>query len=156
MNRFPLQRLLLVLVGCLLTATAHAGAWGPGSFENDDALDFVDLFESSPDRSTLMAVLVQAATGKGYLQADMGAYAIVAAEIMAGINGVPSGDLPERIVKWARQQRAPTSAELAVARRALRAVRSTKNSELAQLFDEDDDLRRAWLEELKILERRLR
>ena len=59
------------------------GTWGIGSFENDDAADFmIDVLDSG-DLSLIREVLDNVLTSTEYVEAPDAALAIVAAEIAA-------------------------------------------------------------------------
>lgn len=77
------------------------GAWGYGSFENDDALDWVgDLTDGrslKPVEAALDAALGAEADFGISGEAECG---LAAAEVVAALGGAPSGDLPEEIAEW--------------------------------------------------------
>lgn len=80
---------------------ACMGAWGYGSFENDDALDWVgDLTDGrslKPVEAALDAALGAEADFGISGEAECGS---AAAEVVAALGGAPSGDLPEEIAEW--------------------------------------------------------
>ena len=77
------------------------GAWGFGSFENDDALDWVgDVVEGrglKPVEAALDAVLGPRADFGISGEAECG---MAAAEVVAALAGAPVEDLPEEITAW--------------------------------------------------------
>ena len=62
------------------------GAWGVGSFENDDAADWVaGLDEIS--LADLTGILSQAADDPAYLEGPAASVAVAAGEVVAALNG---------------------------------------------------------------------
>lgn len=117
------------------------GAFGPGSFENDDALDFAAELEAS-GAAALSEVLERAVGGDGVRDAGLGAAALAAAEVVAALAGRPSGELPDEVKLWVADAGAGAGAGLAaggvekllgLARRAL-AVVTGGDAELARLW----------------------
>ncbi len=68
------------------------GAWGAGSFQNDTALDWYEEFRSAGAAALEKAFL--AAETADYVDADEGATALAAAEIVAAAFGKPLPDGP--------------------------------------------------------------
>jgi hypothetical protein len=137
----------------LCAGGALAGAWGPGSFENDDALDWSQAFESKPGMGALVATL-EVATGSGYLEAPEGSAAIASAEVVAAVAGKPSPKLPEALAAWARKQpKAEGIQRLPLARKAVERVARGEDSELRELWQEANTA--AWQASIAELERRL-
>jgi hypothetical protein len=126
------------------------GAWGTGSFENDDAVGWVAGLDSvTPEE--LMRILVRAADDPEYLEAGPARIAVAAGEVVAALNGSAADGVPAGIVKWAGKQ--VGSPELtAVAGRALDRVR--RNSEVKDLWMEADGLNE-WVEAMKELQGRV-
>jgi hypothetical protein len=126
------------------------GAWGTGSFENDDAVGWVAGLDAvTPEE--LMRILVRAADDPEYLEAGAARIAVAAGEVVAALNGSAADGAPAGIVKWAGKQ--VGSPELtAVAVRALERVR--RNSEVKDLWMEADGLNE-WVEAMKELQGRL-
>jgi hypothetical protein len=148
MKRWLGVALLIVCAGSVL-----AGAWGTGSFENDDALDWAQGFEAKPSMSAIVAAL-EAATGTGYLEAPEGSAAIAAAEVIAAIAGKPSPKLPAGLAAWARKQpKAEGLQRLPLARKAVERVARGEGSELRELWQESNDA--AWQASIADLEGRL-
>jgi Domain of unknown function (DUF4259) len=108
------------------------GAWGPGGFENDTALDFVATIESVDD---LVAAFASKPGEK--IDADTASMIIVAAECVAAMLGRPADDLPEdlavRLVGFGK----PESALLETTRNHVSMVIS--HSELSELWAEADN-----------------
>lgn len=128
------------------------GAWGTGSFENDDAADWVGkLGTITPD--DLTKVLVQAADDPAYLEAPAASAAVAAGEVVAALNGSPAEGAPAAIADWAKKHPEAFTPELkALAMRTLDRVR--KNSELKDLWMEADGLN-DWIGAMRELQARL-
>jgi len=136
---------------------AYGGAWGVGSFENDDALDWVYELEESSGFSALSAALRPVATDKGYIDAPSGSYAIAAAEALAALIGEAPDGLPEEVLDWVkRQDQRPSGELLAEARKALKVVLDENRSELAQLWGDDSHYYKMWRTHLESLSERLK
>jgi glycine/D-amino acid oxidase-like deaminating enzyme len=127
------------------------GAWGTGSFENDDAADWLaELNTITP--ADLTKILVQAADHAGYLEAPAANVAVAAAEIVAALNGSLAPGAPA-IVEWTKKHPQAFTPELkALAIRALERVR--RNSEVKDLWLEADGLN-DWIATLQDLQARL-
>lgn len=110
------------------------GAWGPGSFDNDDALDWLDdLVDGASD--AIRAALE--ATDAEYLEAPDASSALAAAEVVAAAAGRPAADLPGEVSEWLEEHGTRQAAALApLARRAVERVR--RDSELKELWEEGD------------------
>jgi hypothetical protein len=114
------------------------GAWGTGSFENDDAKDWLAGLSTitPPD---LAQILVEAADHPGYLESPAASVAVAAAEVVAAWNGSPAPAAPREIAEWTGKNPQALTPELkALTLRALERVR--KNSELKDLWLEADGL----------------
>jgi len=118
------------------------GTWGIGSFENDDAADFmIDLLDSG-DLSLVREVLDNVLTSTEYVEAPDATLAIVAAEIVAAARGrpTPAATQEEGLADWLARIRPTIDADLAArARDALTRILAD-NSELRELWEETDDL----------------
>jgi hypothetical protein len=133
------------------------GASGTGSFENDDALNWVDAFCASPDigavRTALEAV-VGPVPGKSLTTVECGA-AIAAAEVVAALRGSPSADLPEELAGWIAENRGRVRVTKALIRSARRALkRISSDSDMNESWV-DEPTRREWRGKLGELEARL-
>ena len=128
------------------------GAWGTGSFENDDAKDWAGgLDKIAP--GDLTRILTQAADAPEYLQAPAAYIAVAAGEVVAALGGAPSEGVPAAIAEWARIHPEALTPELtAVAIRALERVR--RNSEIKDLWMEADGLN-DWIAAVRELQGRL-
>jgi hypothetical protein len=131
------------------------GAWGHGSFENDDAGDWTYALEEEDDSGFLQSTLeeVTKLPASEDLESSTCSDAIAAAEVVAALLGRPMDELPENVIEWVEAHRGrhePTLAPTAIA--ALTRIRT--KSELKDLWEEDDA--KPWLASLDELERRLK
>lgn len=128
------------------------GSWGTGSFENDDAKDWLATLSAvTPD--DLMQILVRAAEDPEYLEAPAASVAVAAAEVVAAWSGSPASTVPREIVEWTKKDPQPPSPDLkAAAVRALERVR--RNSEVKDLWMEADGLN-DWILAIRELQARL-
>jgi hypothetical protein len=129
------------------------GAWGVGTFENDDASDWVYQLEEAGDLDLVHVTLQAAADPEGYLEAPTCCVALAAAEVVAALAGQPAPDLPEEIRVWVREHRLRVPPELrTLSVKALDQVAA--DSELKDLWTESEE-RGAWVDRLQELRARL-
>ena len=128
------------------------GAWGAGSFENDDAADWVaGLDEIAP--GDLTQILVHAADDPEYLEGSAAGVAVAAGEVVAALNGSAAEGAPAKVGEWAKKHPQVLTPELkALAIRALERVR--RNSELKDLWMEADGLN-DWIAVVRDLQGRV-
>jgi Domain of unknown function (DUF4259) len=128
------------------------GGWGNGSFENDDAADWLThLATIAP--ADLTQIFLQAADHPDYLEAPAASVAVAAAEVVAASTGSPAPAVPRQIIEWTTKNPQACTPELkALAVRALERVRG--NSELKDLWLEADGLN-DWVAAIKELQARL-
>jgi hypothetical protein len=126
--------------------------WGTGSFENEDAQNFLGVLHSKQPED-LQEILVRIADHPDYLDAPESGVAIAAAEVVATAKGNPPQTVPREIAEWVGKVEGAPSAEMSeVAQRAVGRVRS--NSELKDLWLEAEGLNE-WSAALRDLENRL-
>jgi hypothetical protein len=144
-------------------------AWGTGFLENDTALDWCDEFFEAPEGEgseeepgklsfLLGSIQVVREPEEDELDADTASEGVVAAEIIAALNGKPSpilgnpeDDTEKALVAWMRandEELLRQSLIVDLARAAVERVRD--DSELADLWGETDhaDEWRATLDDL--------
>lgn len=126
------------------------GAWGTGSFQNDDARDWISEIEGFDGLSVVRAKLKEVATSEGSVHAPDCFRAIAAAEVVAAISGQPCSAPPEAIEKMVAVQVTILQADRDLAREALDRVLG-EQSELAQLWADSPkiDAWRASVAELR-------
>ena len=151
------MKLRLVAISMLAWAgTALAGGWDTGSFDNDDALDWIYELSESEDLSVVESALQNAVDASGYLEAPTGSAAIAAAEVVAALRGKPKSELPTEVTDWVRTHQFAVGSDLVeTARSAISAVRNSESSELAQLWSDSKELADAWEADLGDLLKRL-
>jgi hypothetical protein len=130
--------------------------WGPGSFENDDAQEWLTTL-ASLGVDDLQVPLVRAADNDAYMETAESSVAIAAAEAVAALKQVPSPVLPKEIAEWVGRVTSQTTNTAipefaALAARAVQRIRT--NSELKDLWLEADGLNE-WSANLRDLETRL-
>jgi hypothetical protein len=131
------------------------GAWGTGSFENDDAADWISDFSTTPNRETLVEALTTVAefAQEDYLDLRECGPAIAAAEVVAALQGHPHPELPDDVVAWVKHQ--PQRIDDRLVDLALRAIeRVATNSEMQELWEETN-YAAEWKIEMDDLKRRL-
>jgi hypothetical protein len=116
------------------------GAWGTGSFDNDDALDLVTELER--DGHVAIQTALENVIGLGareYLQAPAASAAIAASEIIAAARDRDVVRLPEDARRWVDIQgdSVATTPLVEQARRALERI--LLRSELKDLWEEGHD-----------------
>ena len=114
------------------------GAWGTGSFENDDAMDWVAGVEGFDGLSTVRAKLKQVAQATGYLEAPDACQALAAAEVVAAVSGQACPKPPEPVLAMVRVQVTILQADRDLAREAIDRVLAA-DSELAELWAEAEE-----------------
>ena len=126
----------LVSLVLLLSLEAHAGAWGEGSFENDDALDWATECSDSKDTAPVARAL-NAVLKSEYIEAPEASAAIAAAEVVAAAIGKPSANIPSELRGWIHRQPPQKLVQLApLAKKALVRIQDPAVSELTQLWSE--------------------
>lgn len=112
------------------------GAWGTGTFDSDDAADWVYELVGSADLTPAREALAATMDSDSWLEIPEGARAVAAASVVAaGIDGDVRG-LPDDVVEWLEYH--PDAGTLADARLAIDA--------LERVASVDSELREVWLE----------
>ena len=110
------------------------GAWGPGGFENDTALDFAGTLTSVEGIADVFAQLPDDPVAE--IEADLAETIIAAAECVAAMMGRPGGDLPDEVAKKVSGLGEAGPDLVEAAREAVSRVLA--GSELVDLWAEDD------------------
>jgi uncharacterized protein DUF4259 len=128
------------------------GAWGTGSFENDDAASWVaGLGAVTP--ADLTKILARAADDPEYLEGPAAYVAVAAGEVVAALKGSPAAGSPAAVVEWAGgHPQALTAGLTDLAGRAVDRVR--RNSELKDLWMQADGLNE-WIAAIGELQGRI-
>jgi hypothetical protein len=108
------------------------GAWGPGNFENDDALDFLAEVDGPSVPEAVFKSLPGA--GEGEVDATDACRVLAAAEIVAAMMGRPSVDCPPEVPPRLEEYGAPTGELIELARQGVSRV--LFDSELLDLWAE--------------------
>jgi Domain of unknown function (DUF4259) len=125
--------------------------WGTGSFENEDAQNFLGRL-GSVGIDDLRPMLAHAADQE-YVEAPESGVVIAVAEIVAAARGNPPHAVPSQIAEWIGKIDGAPSAEMSeLARLAVYKVRTS--SELKDLWLEAEGLNE-WSAGLRDLEKRL-
>jgi len=112
------------------------GAWGAGTFDNDQALDWVGELEATDDLDLIRSTFADAFSEE-YLEADVASCALAAAEVVAAMAG-QAGNLPDGVKAWMdRVDVELTPTDTALALRSVERVRA-HDSELVELWAESD------------------
>lgn len=130
------------------------GAWEAGSFDNDDATDWVNEFSDEPSKKLIESTLKTVTDiGDEYLEAPESSMAIAAAEVVAALQNAPHPKMPEELQGVLSSGKIMADQNLVDL--ALKAVERVKtNSELKELWEEGDASE--WLAAINDLEERLR
>lgn len=107
------------------------GAWGPGSFENDTALDFVGEIT---DLNSLMEPL-SAELEEAEIDADLSCQIIVSAECVAALQGHAARELPDDLAAKLASMGKPQPELIDAVRDNVSAVMS--RSELCELWADE-------------------
>jgi hypothetical protein len=146
-----LRSALTLGVFLLVSPCLFAGAWGFKTFENDDALDWLDSLDSHSGSGLLMTALRAAK----YLEAPQCSQALAAAEVVAAAHGKASNTLPAAAMHWVQRVKPTVTPEmLTTARSAVDGCRNSEHSELRALWLESKQSA-AWLAETASLRARL-
>lgn len=126
------------------------GAWGAGSFDNDDAMDWIiGLSDGAGDSVVREALVPVASPNEGYLQAPDCSIAIAAAEAVAAARGHPNPALPDEVAGWVAKKPSLATDLTVLAKAAVERI--ARDSELKELWDESDsaDTWRAAMSDLR-------
>jgi hypothetical protein len=131
------KHLFIAALALSMTPAAHAGAWGDGAFDNDAAQEWLAQCARSTDPAPVSEALDMALVAS-YIDADDGAAAVAAAELIAGAIGKSAAASTTRAVPCLADRRTEELRALAArARQALARVADRNVSELAQQWEEE-------------------
>lgn len=133
------------------------GAWGHGSFENDDACDLVCDLTECTDLSMLEEALRAAINPDDYLEAPEAGRAVAAAEVVLALLGQPTAALAEEeeLLAWVKaRNQVPSATLLSLAQLAVQRVQ-VEDCELRELKEESDSLDE-WMADVNRLQAGLR
>jgi hypothetical protein len=134
------RRDFIFLALCLgVSPSVRAGAWGTGSFDNDDALDWAAQCARSRD-SKLVSAALNTVLKSDYLEAPEASAAVAAAEVVAAALGRASPKLPKELAVWVSSQPNDSFTKLApIAHKAVTRVLRGPKSELQELWKDSKD-----------------
>jgi hypothetical protein len=133
------------------------GAWDVGTFDNDNALDWVHEFLDNPGLDALRDALdlAIAVEDNEDLPASSCSMALAAAEMVAALRGRATPKLPEELAAWVDANKAAVQPDERLLDKARRAVaRVQARSELKELWDEAEDAK-VWQSQMNDLAVRL-
>lgn len=132
------------------------GAWGHTTFENDAACDWiVELENSENPREFLKDSLTLDELNEDYLDADVACFALAACETIAALNGRPGEDLPDELLDWIEEHKSLNVADLRIDCREIISRIVAPNSELKELWAENDEWYAEWKLSLRDLRKRI-
>lgn len=113
------------------------GCWGRGNFENDDALDWLGELQEGAGIGAIERVLNTRLNG-AYIETPEAYETLAASEVVAALLGRPSNNLPVDVARWVAENRGHNAAPFR--EHALHNVRAilSGNSELRDLWKENE------------------
>jgi hypothetical protein len=132
------------------------GAWGAGSFQNDDALDWIGVaFEDGGALAVAgMLRLVTQLPDDAYLEVDIASAAVAAAAIAAAARDGDLSTLPEDLRDTVSRDRQSLSSPALIASAKTAVARVLQSSELQELWADSGS--QEWFSEMNNLLARLR
>lgn len=132
------------------------GAWGPGYFEDDTALDALDELVSAEEPVEYMRQAFVNVSGAEYVEFDLAQRAVVAAVVLDALLQGP--DLvrdEDELISWLEEKKGIEVAPLrSLAVPALKKVLSDE-SELKELWEENEELFPIWKGGIELITGRL-
>ncbi len=130
------------------------GAWGTGTFDNDDAADWAYELDEATDLLPAREALAATMDSDGYLEIPEGALAVAAATVVAASFDGDLRGIPDDVGAWIDDH--PDAASRGDARLALDALDRvmSEDSELRALWG-DSPAGPAWVDTIERLRRRL-
>ena len=154
-SAFAMKRTLSLIATLCLSLSAWAGTWGDGSFENDDALEWVAQCTQSSGWQIVPATLTGPIFKAKLIEAADGAAVVAAAEVVAAASGHPSPDMPPALKEWVAKQPRRKLVELGpMAKQALVKISDPSVSELKRNWS-DDKKKNQWDQRIAELSSRL-
>jgi Domain of unknown function (DUF4259) len=135
------------------------GAWGPGYFEDDAAVDFMRDIEESREPKRMLLKTFDSAIKKDYIESHEGSAVIVAAAYVdRQVNGTKfsaMGTKPLEIDSF--PERNPDQNFMDLKEKAVAALKKVlaENSEIRELWAENDDDYTLWKDSIEQLMGRL-
>ncbi|HWV47208.1 MAG TPA: DUF4259 domain-containing protein [Nitrospira sp.] len=118
------------------------GAWGNGSFDNEDAADFLADVTEASDLTAVREIFAAVLSADEYLEAPDASQAIAGAEIVAAALGrpTPAAQQEEELAEWIARAKPVADPELA--KQAIQVLDRilAPGSELHELWEESGEL----------------
>ena len=132
------------------------GAWAEDAFGNDTACDWAGDFSDKPSMDKVTAAISAVVSEEGYLDSDLAVEALVACEIVARLKGNwgQRSAYSESIDKWVETSNEVAGAELTANASAAIVRILADNSELKELWDEEE-INEDWHREMDDLAMRV-
>ena len=128
------------------------GTWGHGTFENDEASDWLFELEKAHDLSVIEVALDAVIGAADTLESPDCTNALAAAEVVAALRGKPHAELPPEVTAWVSRRKETPGA---LVRKSVSAIdRILGDSELKELWAENDEYG-DWESSVHDLKRRL-
>ena len=112
------------------------GTWGIGSFENDDAADWLNELEEAENSRCLQKAFKAVLRNDDRIELPQACAAVAAAEVVAAWNGKPAKDLPQEVLNFLKRVDDPPDP----------ALLEMADATLARLQEDECELREAWEE----------
>ena len=129
------------------------GTWGAGSFDNDQATDFVHQLQESG--VALLDECLGVDPGRPDMDVCVGTDVIAAAEVVAALAGRPAADFPSQLSPWVAKHRSIEPSRYSERAVALLDVVLSERSELRRLWEENQELYGEWRQRVVDLKQRL-
>ena len=131
------------------------GAWSVGIFDNDDAADWLIELTGAKESEALRDAIDAVVTASDYLEAPEGSRLLCACEVIVALGGEPSTNLPDEVRLWVKNHETlDTTVLIPDALQGIDRVLG-ENSELNQLWQEDESDYPVWRETVLSIKNRM-
>ncbi len=114
------------------------GAWGAGSFDNDDACDWINDLSNSKNETIIYQAIETINSSDGYIEAPECSIAIAAVEVILAIYGKSTEKFPDEIKEFIDTiESKPNRESINDAIKALSRIKT--DSELKELWGENNE-----------------
>ena len=116
------------------------GASGTGTFDNDDAAEWISGFGADGANALMEAFeIINDLDPTDYIEADIAAHALAAAEVVAAARDGDVSRLPKDAVPSLRENAAKVNAAKLLAQARKAVTRVLKSSELKEQWEDEPD-----------------
>ncbi|AEG02760.1 DUF4259 domain-containing protein [Methylomonas methanica] len=131
------------------------GAWDSGVFDNDDAADWINELADANDLEILNNAIYAVLDTPDYIEEPEGARLLCACEVVTAFRGKLSTNIPDEVRQWVKNHESLDTSPLIPA--ALQAIDRVlgDDSELKQLWEENEQDYPKWHEAILSIKRRL-